>query len=246
MPVPEVVRVRRVGTPSREPRRKPHIVGPVSFTWQNGAIRHLSVDGIEVLRGIGAVIRDGNWGTHALCTEEDITQRCASAIEFTYRAVVSTDSASPQDSPLELDMHARVDDAELDMRLAMTARERFVTCRSGLSVLLPLAGVVGSETEVAHSDGTTEMGRFPQHISPGQPFFDIRRLSFAPVPQRTIDLRFDGDVFEMEDQRNWSDASFKIYNRPLALPAPYTIETGETVTHRVRLQWHDDPAGARR
>ena len=27
-----------------------------------------------------------------------------------------------------------------------------------------------------------------------------------------------GDSFEMEDHRNWTDASFKTYVRPLALP----------------------------
>ncbi len=30
----------------------------------------------------------------------------------------------------------------------------------------------------------------------------------------------------MEDHRNWSDASFKTYVRPLALPWPYTLQRG--------------------
>ena len=35
-----------------------------------------------------------------------------------------------------------------------------------------------------------------------------------------------GDIFEMEDQRNWTDASYKTYVRPLALPWPYTLPAG--------------------
>ncbi|MGB7754949.1 MAG: hypothetical protein WBL23_02650 [Salinisphaera sp.] len=237
MSVSEGARVRRVGTPNLEPARAHHVAGPVRFTWQSGAIRHLSVDGVEVLRGIGAVIRDDNWGTYALLAEMDATHPCGDAIEFIYRARVSPDSDGPDESPLSLELHTRIDEAGLDVRLSMTACERFVTCRSGLSVLLPLVGVVGNAVEVTHSDGHNETGYFPRHISPGQPFFDIRGLSFAPTRQRTIDLYFEGDVFEMEDQRNWSDASFKIYNRPLALPSPYRIEAGETVSQRVRLQW---------
>ena len=37
----------------------------------------------------------------------------------------------------------------------------------------------------------------------------------------------EGDTFEMEDQRNWTDASYKTYVRPLALPWPYTLRAGE-------------------
>jgi D-apionolactonase len=46
---------------------------------------------------------------------------------------------------------------------------------------------------------------------------------------------FAGDVFEVEDQRNWSDASFKTYSRPLALPWPYTLEAGTTQRQSVTL-----------
>ena len=35
-----------------------------------------------------------------------------------------------------------------------------------------------------------------------------------------------GDAFEMEDQRNWADASFKTYVRPLSKPRPYVIAKG--------------------
>lgn len=36
----------------------------------------------------------------------------------------------------------------------------------------------------------------------------------------TVGIDFSGETFEMEDQRNWTDASFKTYCRPLARPAP--------------------------
>ena len=36
----------------------------------------------------------------------------------------------------------------------------------------------------------------------------------------------EGDAFEMEDQRNWADASFKTYVRPLSKPRPYVIAKG--------------------
>ena len=33
----------------------------------------------------------------------------------------------------------------------------------------------------------------------------------------TVDIVFGGEIFEMEDQRNWSDASYKTYCVPLGL-----------------------------
>ena len=32
-----------------------------------------------------------------------------------------------------------------------------------------------------------------------------------------IVIRFEGDLFEMEDQRNWTDASYKTYSTPLRI-----------------------------
>jgi hypothetical protein len=45
----------------------------------------------------------------------------------------------------------------------------------------------------------------------------------------------EGDTWEMEDHRNWTDASFKTYVRPLALPWPYTLKAGEAVKQSIRF-----------
>ena len=45
----------------------------------------------------------------------------------------------------------------------------------------------------------------------------------------------------MEDQRNWSDASFKTYVRPLSLPWPYVMEPGVTNRQSVELDIQRDP-----
>jgi D-apionolactonase len=50
-----------------------------------------------------------------------------------------------------------------------------------------------------------------------------------------VTCRMEGDTFEMEDQRNWTDASYKTYVRPLALPWPYTLAKGERISQRVAL-----------
>ena len=45
----------------------------------------------------------------------------------------------------------------------------------------------------------------------------------------------EGDTYEMEDQRNWTDASYKTYVRPLARPWPYTLDAGARLDQAVTL-----------
>ena len=42
----------------------------------------------------------------------------------------------------------------------------------------------------------------------------------------TVELLFEGDLFETEDQRNWTDASFKTYCTPQELGFPFAAEPG--------------------
>ena len=64
---------------------------------------------------------------------------------------------------------------------------------------------------------------FPASIDPVQPMMDLRALTHEAAPGLTVTCRMEGDTYEMEDQRNWTDASYKTYVRPLALPWPYTL-----------------------
>lgn len=50
-------------------------------------------------------------------------------------------------------------------------------------------------------------------------------------------LAFEGDIFETEDQRNWTDASFKTYSRPLELPFPYLVKKGELINQKITLRF---------
>jgi hypothetical protein len=63
-------------------------------------------------------------------------------------------------------------------------------------------------------------------VSPHQPFFDIVAMSYETRAGTGITITSGGETFETEDQRNWSDASYKTYSRPLRLPYPYRIEPG--------------------
>lgn len=202
-------------------------LGPLSFLFTNEAIRRICWHGTELVRAVAWPIRDENWGTYAP--------------HIRHEAVRTAEGS------FACDLHFDVADGRLDCRLAIRASAAgslaldltmtpqggaFATNRSGFTVLHPIKGFAGEPLRVTHSDGSEEETEFPRLISPGQPVFDIRGLSYGSAGKRA-DMVFGGEVFEMEDQRNWSDASYKTYCVPLVFPFVYQIE--KPVTQSVQL-----------
>jgi D-apionolactonase len=64
---------------------------------------------------------------------------------------------------------------------------------------------------------------------------DLRALTHEAAPGLRVTCRMEGDTFEMEDQRNWTDASFKTYCTPLAEPFPVLVEPGDRVDQQVTV-----------
>ena len=75
---------------------------------------------------------------------------------------------------------------------------------------------------------------------------NMRAITHSVVPGLDAEVRFSGDIFEMEDQRNWTDASYKTYCTPLGLPFPVELKKGTTVTQSVAISLKGNvPSSAR-
>jgi hypothetical protein len=85
-------------------------------------------------------------------------------------------------------------------------------------------------------DGEVVQSSFPELIDPWQPFKNFNSIIHEAEGYR-VECELIGDTFEMEDQRQWGDASFKTYNRPLAEPWPYVILSDESVHQSVSVNW---------
>jgi len=80
-------------------------------------------------------------------------------------------------------------------------------------------------------------------VNPIQPFLNIRALTHEVMPGLKATVRMEGDTYEMEDHRNWTDASFKTYVRPLVLPWPYTLKAGEEVKQSIKVKLSGSASG---
>jgi len=193
-------------------------------------LRYVRAGDEEVVRGVYVAVRDHDWGT---------VEPSLSGLDIDVR----------EDAfDIRFVADCRQDDIHFVWRGAITgsssgvvrflmdgeARSRFQRNRIGFCVLHPMS-VAGRACSVERVDGAVTDGVFPERISPHQPFMDIRAISHELRAGPTVEVRMDGDAFEMEDQRNWTDASYKTYCTPLALPFPVTVESGDTVRQSVTI-----------
>lgn len=190
----------------------------VLFLDADGAfLRAIALRGEELFRGIGFVVRDRNWGTHPLEAAPEVV-RDAGRITVTARGHLET-----TDGPLDWRLVWTIGPDGLSGQMHCDSDSGFMTARTGFVVLHSVPCCRGRPVTITHRDGGTEDSRFPVAVSPHQPFLDIAGMEYATEAGHRLALRFAGETYETEDQRNWTDASYKTYSRPLTKPFPYRI-----------------------
>jgi D-apionolactonase len=228
MPTPISDSVRLYGTD--EPVQPPKILraGPLSAEFEAGNLRHIRYHGREMIRAISFIVRDNNWGTYTPQISQLDFHEGSDAFRVSYEALIEGEFRYSA-------VITGKDNGSLSFSGKGNATSDFLTNRTGFVVLHPIEGVAGTACTVEHVDGTIEETEFPLLIDPVQPMTALRAITHEFLPGLKVTCRMEGDTFEMEDQRNWTDASYKTYVRPLALPWPYTIPKGEVIDQRVRL-----------
>ena len=215
-----------------QPATPPRLLraGPLTAEFEAGNLRYIRFSGIEMIRAVSFVVRDKNWGTYEPAISDLEIEESEGRFRVAYSAVTK-DAA--QGFAYEAQITGSADGT---LRFAAKGRalDPFLTNRTGFVVLHP-ASVSGKAATVTETTGRIFETTFPERIDPVQPMMNLRALRHAFAPGATVECRMEGDTFEMEDQRNWTDASYKSYVRPLALPWPYALARGEALDQSVTL-----------
>jgi hypothetical protein len=228
------------GTIEPAPERRRLRAGPLSAVLEEGNLREIGWHGAEAVRAINYLARDRSWGTYKAEISALEVKEEPDAFTVAYDGLC----AGPE-GRFRYRMSIRGEaSGSLVMEARGAAETDFPTNRTGFVVLHP-AEAAGGRLAVRHTEGREEETTFPKAISPDQPGFDIAALTHEPAPGLTCTVEMEGDAFEMEDQRNWSDASFKTYVRPLSKPRPYVIALGVEDVQRVTVGLGGQAATAR-
>lgn len=206
--------------------------GPASVRLELPAIRELRCGGVEVVRAVLVAVRDRNWGT--VPANLTVCQR-----EISSQGLFLDFSCEHDNGDVgfvwdgEIRGTARRDGGvKLSYSIAGRASRPFRANRVGFCLLHP-AEAAGASVTLRTVSGTSHSA-FPAQISPWQPFRDLVGMSYS-LGGAAVEMTFEGDIFETEDQRNWTDASFKTYCPPLSLPFPRQWEVGEEIRQRVTI-----------
>lgn len=215
--------------------------GPLTMLFEQGDLRYLRFGNSEVLRRIYIAVRDRNWGTIAsifsnLHIEKNhdsflITfdvENKQNAVDFTWKGIIQGKS-----------------DGTVTYSMDGTARSNFWRNRIGFCILHP-AFLAGSKCRVKHVGGRVEDAIFPGDFvstQPVVPFTDMQSVSHQVTPGIWAEVTFSGDIFEMEDQRNWTDASFKTFCPPLRLPYPLEVQAGTKISQSIVIRLNECQPG---
>lgn len=205
--------------------------GPITTTYENGFLRRISYGETEVLRMIYFALRDHNWNTLAGDINNEVIRIDDSGFRISYDYTNILGGEDVMEWKAEIEGRS---DGTITFEIQGTALENFRKNRAGFCVLHPLR-VAGAEVLITHPDMTRSTQTFPVNVAPDDPFTNILSIEWksTDIP---FSLTFEGDVFETEDQRNWSDASFKTFCTPLDKPFPVELRRGEKVFQRITFK----------
>jgi D-apionolactonase len=211
--------------------------GPLTVVLEGPDLRYVRAGRVEVVRRLYAAIRDHNWGT----VPPELTDF---RVDEEPDAFTVTFEARHRRQKLDFRWSGRIrggPDGTLECSLEGVAETAFRYNRIGWCILHP-AENAGRPFRARTPEGTID-DRLPDTIgpqlivegfpSPIFPSFDDLEIELPEGVRARFEL--EGDLFEMEDQRNWTDASFKTYSTPLQLGFPHQAEAGQRIEQRVRL-----------
>jgi hypothetical protein len=177
-------------------------------------------------------VRDQNWGTVAGKISHERIEQFENEFVAAYEMLF-------EESEIRMHWTAIIrgkDDNSIEFEITGKALNTFKKNRAGFCVLHPIKECAGKKVMIQHADGTKEENRFPDYISPHQPFRNIAAMEWEVNKSCKVSLQFEGDLFETEDQRNWSDNSFKTYCTPLDIPFPATMNEGDEVVQKIAVR----------
>ncbi len=209
-------------------------------------LRYVKVGPHEVLRGINAPIRNEVWGTVAPKVFHLVVNDGGDHFEVTFDVVC-------REKGLDFRWKGSLTgtaQGEVTFTFDGEAHTTFKRNRIGFCVLHG-PSAAGQPWTLETVDSKKSKGKFPTFISPHQPAKNLKAIVHEVADGIHARVEFEGEVFEMEDQRNWTDASFKTYCIPLEIPYPVEVPKGTKISQKVTFRVDGDlpayrPPGSQR
>jgi D-apionolactonase len=210
--------------------------GDLSAEFAAGGLRYLRLGGIEVARRIVVAVRDQAWNTvPGVLSDVRIDQ---TGDEF--RITFSSRHEAGELCFVWQGIISGTADGACSFSMDGGAVTSFLYRRIGICVLHPPEEFAGQGFS-ATGGGAAVSGRLPALVAPLGPSAGIDEPLIPAFARLALagqhvfaEFSFTGDHFEIEDQRNWTDASFKSYSRlPVVSAEPEHLAAGTRLQQTV-------------
>lgn len=210
--------------------------GPIRCKFIDGELHYLYVGNKEIIRRIYFAVRDGNWNTPMPVFSQiniqqqtnsftiDLAARCKSnVVDYTWRGHIEGTA-----------------NGTITFHADGMGNEDFQSQRIGLCVLYGADSLAGQDFHTVSPTQQAGAGTFPPLVSPTLVAPNFVQLRYTTANGMQVTTQMDGTHFDMEDQRNYSDSSYKAY-APLAYNYP-NIKAGVTMQQTLTVSLQNAPA----
>lgn len=208
--------------------------GPVSVGIENGALRYVRVQGREVLRSVYMTLRDHNWGTLNPIIENENWDIARDQFKGKFTCRYEREGQTLFVWQVQI---SGSPSGQINFRIEGEAKADFLKNRAGFCILHPIEECAGKKVWITEPNGQEIEQVFPKLIAPDRPFPYSRGMRWEVSPGIQALLKMEGDDFETEDHRNWTDTSYKTFCTPLSIPFPVELMAGEKVVQSIQLSF---------
>lgn len=222
--------------PQQNQRAKSVADGDIRYRLDRTQITTLACRGREFVRRIFVTVRDHQWRETPPTRWEEKPLDVGHG--FALRALHRSSSVE-----FEWEGVFRIERNIFTFSMEGRALRDTDICRVGLVVLYPIRPLIGALLRTEGPDGQ-QYFRIEREISPQRVIDAVPQgmtppfssLSFEELQGGSaLSCRFNGELFEFEDQRNWGDASFKAYCTPLRSGFPRLMKNGTVIRQEVQM-----------
>jgi len=224
------------GTEAPLPELRTLRAGPVTMLLDGVDLRYLRIGRTELVRRIYTAVRDVDWDTvPGVVTGLELEER-----EDGFRLEFDARHARPA---VDFSWHGTIagdESGRVEFVFDGQAKQHLAYNRIGICVHHPWRETADAHFVARTPDGDLA-GSFPEAIGAQAIVDGAYRALFPAFDRIEIDLtgggrlllEFEGDLWETEDHRNWTDANFKTYSTPIGLGRPAPLEAGQRLRQRL-------------
>jgi len=205
--------------------------GPFTLEYSEGSLWNITNGSEEVIRRIYLVFQDINWTSRPFIIKDEEWKIAEDSFSAKLQLQGTHDA---KNFTVQMEISGNKS-GEIFYAFTGSTAEPFMRNRLGLCLLHPVDQLAGRACDLLRPDGSIESSNFPLEISPDQPFLNLAGISHSLDSGQKANVEFAGEIFETEDHRNWSDASYKTYCTPISLPFPAKVEPGDLIKQSIKV-----------